>query len=125
MASVDTAVVALLDTLERIADEHDELMDTDVREAVHATLTWYFVWGQPRTRFPCRFGMFSADGDRRVASALNRFLDAAERARDIARLSLGQARLDRLQSDAATTSSGASYDEFYGHVDVPDRKSVV
>ena len=117
MTNLESAVVGLLEQLARISDEHDEVLDTDVREAMRLTVSWYFVWGQPRTRFPRSFGTSSADGDRQVADALNAFLDAAERSRDGVRIPQGQPRLDILQSDAAQTAAGATYDEFVGHAD--------
>ena len=119
MTSLDSAVVALFETLERISSTHEEVTDTDVRESLHLTLTWYFVWGQERSRFPGRFGMFSAEGDRLVAGAILEFLDAAERSGELSRLPVGQARLDVLQRDGATTPDGMLYDDFIGHRDTP------
>lgn len=119
MTDLENAVVALLDELERISHEHEEVTDTDVRESMHLALTWYFVWAQERTRFPRSFGMFTAEGDRLVADAILRFLDAAERSGDLSNTPVGQARLDVLQADSATTADGMLYDEFIGHRDAP------
>lgn len=44
--SLADAVVELLEELERVARLHEEVTDTDVREALHAALTRGFVWGR-------------------------------------------------------------------------------
>ena len=45
------ALIEFFAELEQISGNHDELTDTDVREALHLTLNYYFVWGKPRSRF--------------------------------------------------------------------------
>lgn len=119
MTNIESAVVALLEQLERISNEHDEVTDTDVRESMHLTLSWYFVWAQERARFPRSFGMFSAEGDRLIADAILDFLDTAEESGELASIPVGQARLDVLQTDSAATADGRLYDEFIGHRDTP------
>ena len=119
MSQPATAVAQLFEDLDRIAEEHEELTDTDVREAIHLTLNYYFVWGKPRDRFPVSFYMFSADGDQLIGGALRRFLDAAEASRELSALPVGQARLDALQDSRIRTQSGRQYDEFMGHLDEP------
>ncbi|MCX4248131.1 hypothetical protein [Paraliomyxa miuraensis] len=112
-------MVALLEKLKRIALEHEEVTDTDVRESMHLALNCYFVWGQDRSRFPRSFGMFSAEGDLLIARAIREFLDAAEQSSEISRIPVGQARLDVLQAESAVTADGMLYDEFIGHRDTP------
>src|SRR5690606_27222408 len=117
MMTLELAVVDLLEQLERISHEHEELTDTDVREALHLALNYYFVWGQARerTRFPCNFGMFSQAGDLLVAEAIWKFLDTVEQSEEISKIPVGQARLDILQSSSAKSASGVLYDELIGH----------
>jgi hypothetical protein len=117
--NLEREVVAFLEELERIGREHEELTDTDVVESIHLALNWYFVWGQERARFPRGFSMFSAEGDARVARAVRRFLEAAEKSGELSSIPVGQARLDVLQADSAVTADGMSYDEFIGHRDTP------
>ncbi len=119
MTDLESALVALLEQLERISHEHEEVTDTDVRESMHLTLTWYFVWAQERTRFPRSFGMFSPEGDQLVAEALLVFLEAAEKSGELSTIPVGQARLEVLQADSAATADGMRYDEFIGHRDNP------
>lgn len=114
-----SAVVALLEQLERILKEHEEVTDTDVRESMHLTLSSYFVWARERTRFPRSFGMFSAEGDRLVADAIREFLEAAEESTELLSIPVGQARLDVLQANNAATADGMRYDVFIGHRDTP------
>jgi hypothetical protein len=113
---VRSAVRALLDDLEGIATDYDEFTDTDVREALHRTLTRYFVWGQEREALPICFGMRSKNGDARVRAAVGRFLEAVAGEADIA---VGQARLDILQDKSVRAAGGMQYDELFGHRDVP------
>ncbi|MBX3187352.1 MAG: hypothetical protein KF764_23605 [Labilithrix sp.] len=119
MKNLADAVVALLESLDRISVEHEELTDTDVRESMHLALNWYFVWGKDRSRFPRSFGMFSAEGDLLVANAIRHFLDAVEKLGELSGIPVGQARLDVLQAESAVTVGGKFYDEFIGYRDTP------
>ena len=109
------ALCRLFNELERISGEHEEVTDTDVREALHLTINYYFVWGKPRFRVPCNFGMFSAEGDRLVGKAVQEFLDAVGELDELAAIPVGQARLDLLQRADLSTAGGMQYDEFIGH----------
>lgn len=113
------ALAVLFGELERIASEHEEMTDTDVREALHLTLNYYFVWGKPRSRFPRSFGMFSAEGDRRIGKAIRKFLDMVDELDEVAAIPVGQARLDFLQQPDVRTASGMQYDEFIGYRETP------
>jgi len=115
--TLPSAVRALLERLDEISREHEEVTDTDVREAIHWALSWYFVWGRPRATLPRSYEMFSLDGDKRVARAVEEFLASAEAVS--AAIPLGQARLDHLQDADWTTTSGRSYVELVGHRDSP------
>jgi hypothetical protein len=119
VTNLQRTIVALLEQLERISHEHEEVTDTDVRELVHLTLTWYFVWAQNRSRFPRSFGMFSAEGDRLVAGAIGGFLDEAEQSGELVSIPVGQARLNALQAATSVTSDGMHYYELIGHRDTP------
>lgn len=112
-------VVALLEELERVEADHEELTDTDVREAIHLVLNEYFVWGRDSYPFPRSFRMFSEVGDELVRVALRHFLKAALESDELPHLPVGQARLDVLQAATAETHAGRRYDEFLGHRDTP------
>jgi hypothetical protein len=119
VTGLQRAVVGLFEQLEQIANEHEELTDTDVREAMHLTLNCYFVWALDRSQFPRTFGMFSAEGDALVERALRQFLEIAEQSGELSRVPVGQVRLDILQADDIATKGGMQYDEFFGHRDTP------
>lgn len=119
VTNLEDAVVALLEELQRISQEHEEVTDTDVQESISLALNSYFVWGRERTPFPRSFGMFSAKGDRLVAAAVLGFLEAAETSGELANIPVGQARLDVLQADSAVTEDGATFDDFIGYLEAP------
>jgi hypothetical protein len=108
-----------LGELQEISEEHEETMDTDVREALHRTLNRFFVWGAPRDRLPIQYAMFSAEGDRRVAAAVEAFLIRALATSEARNASAGKERLDLLQDRRVRTHGGFEYDDFLGHVDNP------
>lgn len=105
-----------LNELEHIAEEHDELTDTDVRERLRDVINYYFVWGNPVDEsFPQKYAMFSAEGDALVAQATRNFVEQAQQAAsDVA---VGNARNDLLESAEVETEEGASFDEFIGSTD--------
>ncbi len=111
-------IIDLFNELEQISIEHEELTDTDVRECLHLTLNYYFVWGRDRTLFPRTFRMFTRAADLQVAAVVRRFLDAVASSHHMAGAPMGQARLDLLQADTERTTGGLPYDVFIGHVGV-------
>lgn len=56
---VTNAIRVLYVELERLSVIYEELMDTDVRESLHMTLSYYFVWGKETDRLPISYGIFS------------------------------------------------------------------
>jgi hypothetical protein len=109
-----------LDELESIAEKHEEVTDTDVREILHRTLNHFFVWGgRPVDRLPTDYGMFSTEGNDRVAHAVRTFLERALAVADVQRTPAGKRRLDLLQDPSIRTKSGRQYDDFLGHVESP------
>lgn len=117
--STKAAVNRLLNDLEMIAADHEELTDTEVREAMHRILNHYFVWGASPERFPRQFAMFSAEADVRLGEVLRTFVDDARRCAETEKLERGPARLAALQDNTLTTDGGQSYDDFLGHADTP------
>jgi hypothetical protein len=103
--------------LEELSHTYDELIDTDVREALHLTLNYFFVWGKEHDRLPISYCMFSRNGNQAVAQAVKRFLAMVGNYADLDDIPLGQARLDLLQNSSIRTLGEHLYDEFIGHVD--------
>ncbi len=115
----DEAVLQWLNDLERVAGEHCEFTDSEVREAVHRALSHHYVWGHARTEARLDYAMYSDQGNAAIDRALARFLDAIESAERNQPTPLGQARLDRLQAPGLVTTGGRRYDELYGHRRTP------
>ena len=112
----DSIYTDYLNALERIAEEHDELTDTDVRERLREVINYYFVWGNPvDDGFPQKYAMFSAEGDELVAQATQSFIEQAQQA--VAEVTVGNARNHLLESADVETEEGASFDEFIGSTD--------
>lgn len=112
-------VVDLIERFEVLADVHEELTDTDVREAISFALSEYFVWGRALDTFPSTFRMFSAEGDRLVGVAVRDFVTNVRLARDFDRYERGHERLQLLQHPRAASRSGMRYDELWGHCEAP------
>jgi hypothetical protein len=119
MESVRDAVLALYTELEQLSAEHEELTDTDVREAIHETLNYAFVWGKPLSALPVSYGMFSREGDEAVADIVSRFLARVAPLAQREGLQPGKARLDTLQDESIVAPDGAQFDLFIGQVDHP------
>lgn len=109
----------LLVELERLASKYAELTDTDVREAIHLTLNYYYVWGEKPYGYPVSFGMFTPEGDRDIACVVERFLISANDDPHLANIPIGKARLDLLQDSTLETPGGNRFYHFLGCVDEP------
>ncbi|QTL36561.1 hypothetical protein [Pseudoalteromonas viridis] len=109
----------LFEELSIIAETHDELHDTDVRESLHMVLNYFFVWGKEANQLPISYGMFSEEGDIEVAKAINKFLDNAATCTDLFDIAIGKERLKLLQDSSIQVANGLQYDEFIGHADEP------
>lgn len=116
---VNDAIRDLYEEFERLSEIHDELMDTDVRESLHLTLNYFFVWGKAVDRIPVSYGMFSMEGDRAVENAVNRFLTSICATLELRQVPVGKDRLLLLQNPELSTLGGCQYDDFIGHSDVP------
>lgn len=110
-----TRYTQFLTELEQIAEEHDELTDTDVRERLRAVINYYFVWQNSiEIDFPKHYAMFCARGDQKVYVIVKNFIVDAIVLVEQEGLSLGESRNQALENLAAVTERGACYDEFLG-----------
>lgn len=116
---ITNTIKALYTELERLSETYEELMDTDVRESLHLTLNFFFVWGNDLNRLPISYGMFTLEGDKAVAGAVAQFLISICSTPELKEVSVGKERLALLQNPEITTSNGCQYDEFIGHMDEP------
>jgi hypothetical protein len=112
-------VRAFFSELEQLSYQYKELTDTDVRETLHITLNYFFIWEKKHYKFPVNYCMFTREGNVAVAHIVESFLRAMNNCSSVASVPLGQARLDLLQNSDIKTPGGHLYDEFIGHVDKP------
>lgn len=117
--SIDYLIRSLYTELERLSEIYDEILDTDVRESIHLTLNYFFVWGGELDRLPIAYGMLSLEADRAVANAVNRFLTSVFAMPELSGIAVGKDRLKRLQNIEISTPKGYQYDRFIGHSDEP------
>ena len=115
LESIVDKVRTLYVELERLSVLHEELMDTDVRESLHMSLNYFFVWGNTLDKLPISYGMFSLEGDRSIARAVDNFLLSVASTPELRKVSLGRDRLDLLQNPNIITPEGCQYDDFIGH----------
>jgi hypothetical protein len=105
-----------LNQLEDIADEHDELTDTDVRERLYEVINWYFIWGHPIDKhFPRKYAMFSEVGDKLVEKVTRAFIEAANK--EAADIPVGEARHALIENPDIETKLGETYDLYLGSSD--------
>src|SRR5712692_9697287 len=69
-STMDAVLLELLHRLEAIGDEHEELFDSDVREAMDAAVFYGFILPKTGYVLPDKFAMFSDEGDRLVRQTL-------------------------------------------------------
>lgn len=101
--------------MESLTEEFEELTDTVVREALHQTLNYFFVWGENTDKLPINYGMFSLKGDEAIAKVINKFLSVSIPNVTSAGIPVGQSRLDLLQDESLTNPGGSYYDLFIGY----------
>jgi hypothetical protein len=112
----ETVYLNFLNTLEEIAETHDELTDTDVRERLRVTINYYFVWNNALdATFPQKYAMFSAEGDALIAQATRTFIEQAQQA--TVHVAVGNPRNDLLENSDVETTQGESFDAFIGSTD--------
>ena len=114
---MEDVLLDLLHRLEAIGDEHNELFDSEVREALDDAVFFGFIKPQPEFVLPEEFALFSAEGNRRVWKTLAWFLPLARQAAERVGLDTFHKRLAAFQNLAVRTRRKNDYNE--------DRKSVV
>ena len=87
----------LLDRLDGIAEHHDEVGDTEVREAMSAAVSDGFIRPIATFTLPDRYAMFTEEGDRLVRQAIAEFLRAANQRATESGLGSCHARLSGFQ----------------------------
>jgi hypothetical protein len=101
----------LLDRLEDIANEHEELFDTDVREQMYEAVYHGFIVQTPGYTLPNSFGVFEPAGNAKVRAALAEFIAAAKQSGP----GSSEERFADFQDGTVLSKKGNPYDEFFGH----------
>jgi hypothetical protein len=110
----------LLDRLDAIAEQHGEVGDTAVREAISDAVFDGFLRPDSALALPDRYAMFSNEGDLLVKRALAEFLPAANHSAAEAGLSTFYERLSALQDVDVRSAGGSYYDDYLGWADPED-----
>ena len=110
----------LLDRLDAIAEQHGEVGDTAVREAMSDAVFDGFLRPICAFALPDRYAMFSEEGDLLVKRALAEFLPAANYSAADAGLSTFHERLSVLQDDDVRSAGGSYLDDYLGWANPED-----
>ena len=110
----------LLDRLDAIAEQHGEVGDTAVREAMSDAVFDGFLRPISAFALPDRYAMFSEEGDLLVKRALAEFLPAANHSAAKAGLSTFHERLSILQDVDVRSARGSYFDDYLGWANPED-----
>ena len=111
---MEELLLELLASLEAIAEEHEEISDTESREAMRRVVYKGFLKPEPSFSLPTDFGLHEDEANQQVREAIGRYIQAANV--KAAELGLGfRGRLLAFQDPTIQTPSGATYDEFFGY----------
>lgn len=107
----------LLNTLEEIAQEHDELYDTDCREQMSEAIFNGFIFEKESYVMPNSFGLSKEEGNSAVKKALTTYIETML---PLAKEATPEERLEMFQDDDVYSQSGEAPDDFFGWFDVED-----
>jgi hypothetical protein len=110
-----SSLAGLLQTLEEIAEEHPELLDTDVRERMWEVVYRRVILGESQFPIPTNLGLFSDAANHKVAQALTHHLNNLSTAFEVCGLKTEQARMHSFQNPSVKTPiHGYTFDVFFG-----------
>lgn len=105
----------LLEQLDQIANEHGELMDSEVRERIGVAVMEGFVRNLGVSSFVRNLGMHSDSANDAVYVAIKTYVEQACDLASEARMTGFHQRLEAFQNEDVFTESGNDYEEFFGH----------
>ncbi len=111
---MQTILRRLLDRLDTIAEQHDEVGDTEVREAMWVAVFDGFIRPLPDFALPSRYAMFNDEGDRLVQQALAEFMPAACGHAAGSGLVSFHERLSAFQNGDVRSAVGTYHDDYFG-----------
>ncbi|MCU0705209.1 MAG: hypothetical protein MUF18_14645 [Fimbriiglobus sp.] len=112
---------ALLNALDKVAEDFEEVTDTDVREQMRDAVENALLAPVSGYQLPDEFGMFEAKGNAKVKAALAKFIAAAQVEADAAGLKTRADRLRAFQDIDVESRDGNTYDEYFGYDDSLDQ----
>jgi hypothetical protein len=112
-----SALRKLLDDLERIGDDHEELFDSEVRDAMGLAIFTAVIRPEPGAEFPTDYGMESAKANASVARAIAAYCDSVRH--EFQGLSFKE-RLAAFQDPEVVTEEGNEFDDFFGWANPDD-----
>ena len=115
-----TLLKELLNNLESLAEENEEIFDTDCREQIHDVIFSGFVKPADDFKLPDEFGLFSEDGNSDLKKILGEFLKKANTLAEEQGITKFRDRLDAVQDVEVETDEGNTPDEFMGWIDPND-----
>lgn len=107
-------LAALLNQLAAIGEEHRELYDSAVRQAMSNAVHHGFLKPRPDYMLADKFGMRTAEGNRRVRDALAGYIAGAASAAEATGLGTFHQRLAAFQDGSVRTARKRDYDSFFG-----------
>jgi hypothetical protein len=110
---------ALLNAMDRIAEDFEEVGDTQVRELMREAIEKALLAPATGYVLPDEFGMFEPQGDAKVKAALAEFIEAAKV--ESAGLTTREDRLRAFQDIDVESRDGNTYDEYFGYDDSLER----
>jgi hypothetical protein len=112
---VQEILLKLLRRLEPIAQQHEEIGDTESRDAMRRAVFRSFLRPEPGYELPDDLGLFDDDANREVKEAIAEYISAARVLAPSLGLTTFQHRLAAFQDCSVVTQDGTTYDDFFGH----------
>jgi len=113
------SLMALLNAMDKIAEDFEEVTDTDVREQMRDAIEKSLLQPVASYQLPDEFGMFEPEGNAKVKAALAKFIAAAEA--EAGGLKTRADRLRAFQDIDVESRDGNTYDEYFGYDDSLER----
>lgn len=113
-AVMDDLLLQLLVRLEAIGQEHEEISDTESREAMRRAVFKGFIKPDSAFSMPTDFGLSTDTANQLVGEALGDYIRSANALATEHGLHF-HARLKALQNSNVVTPTGTTYDEFFGY----------
>lgn len=112
-------VLAFLLQLEAIGAADPAMFEMRVLSAVHQPIHAALVQGQADVEVPGRYGLSSADAERRLQAAVDTFIREARATPEYASARTLDARVELLFSEGVLTPRGHAYDDYFAFAGAP------